>query len=378
MKKAIILALVAIALIAAGVAVVHRKREAIATLPKPEGQPQAVETATAVEGTLEVTSHQLGMLQAFTQADLAPRITGHILSITKREGDAVAEGEVVCVVDDRELADRAAATQAEVLATRERLAGARSVYQTQRSIYDRDEKLFTVGAISQEALERSRAALDSAKAAVGAYEESIKGLERTSAAARLQTAYAQVVAPFSGVVTKRWAEPGDLAVPGKPVLSIERASPVRVVVQVPQEGMLQARKGMKVYLTNGAERLPATVSQIYPALGRNLLGSLEILLPRPPFGLPTGSTVGVDLVTASVHGTLVPENALARTEQGTFAYLVQNGTVRIRQVQVLGSAGGKAAVKGPIPSGAVVAVAQENRLLVLSDGMKVTTAGGKP
>jgi hypothetical protein len=150
------------------------------------------------------------------------------------------------------------------------------------------------------------------------------------------------------------------------------------VVQIPQEEMLQARKGMKVYLTLGAERLPASVTQVYPALGRNLLGSLEVVLPQPPFGLPTGSTVGVDLVTASVHGILVPENALARTEQGTFAYLVQDGAVRIRQVQVLGSAGGKAAVKGPIRSGAVVAVAQENRLLSLADGMKVTPAGAKP
>lgn len=378
MKKAIILAVVAIALIIAGVGLVNRKREAIATLPKPEGQPQTVATATAVEGTLDVTSHQLGMLQAFTQADLAPRITGHILSIAKREGDTVEEGEVVCIVDDRELADRAAAAQAEVLATRERLAGAKSVYQTQRSIYARDEKLYAVGAISQEALERSRAALDSAEAAVRAYEASIQGQERSAAASRVQTAYAQVVAPFSGVVTKRWAEPGDLAVPGKPVLTIERASPVRVVVQVPQEEMLQARKAMKVYLTYGAERLPATVSKVYPALGRNLLGSLEIVLPRPPFGLPTGSTVAVDVVTASVHGILVPENALARTEQGTFAYPVQDGTVRIRQVQVLGTAGGKAAVKGGISAGAVLAVAQENRLLTLADGMKVTPAGGKP
>jgi RND family efflux transporter MFP subunit len=290
----------------------------------------------------------------------------------------VEEGEVVCIVDDRELADRAAAAQAEVLATRERLAGAKSVYQTQRSIYARDEKLYAVGAISQEALERSRAALDSAEAAVRAYEASIQGQERSAAASRVQTAYAQVVAPFSGVVTKRWAEPGDLAVPGKPVLTIERASPVRVVVQVPQEEMLQARKAMKVYLTYGAERLPATVSKVYPALGRNLLGSLEIVLPRPPFGLPTGSTVAVDVVTASVHGILVPENALARTEQGTFAYLVQDGTVRIRRVQVLGTAGGKAAVKGGISAGAVLAVAQENRLLNLADGMKVTSAGGKP
>jgi RND family efflux transporter MFP subunit len=377
MKKVIILALLALALLAAGVAVVSRKREAIATLPKPEGQPQVVATAVAVDGVLEVASRQLGVLQAFTQADLAPRITGHILSISKREGNTVEEGEIVCVVDDRELAHRAAAAEAEVLATRERLAGAQSVYQNQRSVYARDEKLYNVGAISQEALERSRATLDSAEATVKAYEASIQGQERSSAASRLQTSYAQVVAPFSGVVTKRWAEPGDLAAPGKPVLTIERRSPVKVVVQVPQEEMLRTRTGMKVYLTNGAQRLPATVSQVYPALGRNLLGSVEVRLPTPPFGLPTGSTVAVDLVTASLRGTLVPENALARTEGGTFAFLVHDGTVRIRPVEVRGSADGKVAVKGISP-GAVLAIAQENRLLSLTDGMKVTAAGAKP
>jgi RND family efflux transporter MFP subunit len=268
--------------------------------------------------------------------------------------------------------------EAEVLATRQRLAGARSLYETQRSITGRDEKLFAAGAISQEALERSGSALDSARAAVEAYEESLKGMERSVAAARLQTGYARMVAPFAGVVTRRLAEPGDLAVPGKAVLTIEQVSPAKVVVQVPQELMGKMRQGGKLYLANGGERLPAEVSRVHPALGRNLLGSLEVVLPQSPFGLPTGSTVGVELVMATVTGSIVPENALVRSEKGAFVYLVENGAVRTRPVELLGSAGGKAAVRGDLPAGAVVAVGQENRLLTLSDGMQVTAAGGKP
>ena len=102
-----------------------------------------------------------------------------------------------------------------MLATRQRLAGARSAYETQKSIYERDEKLFAAGAISREALERSRAAIDGAKATVDAYEESIKGLSMNSAAAATQAGYARIRAPFHGVVTRRWMEPGDLAVPGQ-------------------------------------------------------------------------------------------------------------------------------------------------------------------
>jgi len=378
MKRKIITAVVIVALVAAGILVVGKKQRELAALPLPAGQPQTVQTANVAEGSLDVTSRQLGEVRPYTSAELAPRITGHILSLPKREGDLVAKGEVVCIVDDRELVDRAAAVEAEVLATRQRLADARSLYETQRSITARDEKLFAAGAISQEALERSGSALASAQAAVEAYEESLKGMERSVAAARLQTGYARVSAPFAGVVTRRLAEPGDLAVPGKAVLTIEQVSPVKVVVQGPQELMGKIGKGGKLYLANGGERLPAEVSRVHPALGRNLLGSLEVVLPQPPFGLPTGSTVGVELVTATVAGSIVPERALVKTENGAFVYLVENGAVRMRPVVLLGTGRGKAAVRGDLPAGAVVAVGQENRLLTLSDGMQVTAAGGKP
>jgi RND family efflux transporter MFP subunit len=377
-KKKMISIIVIIMLAIAGIAVVKRKQKEIAHLPKPATQGVAVQTAVAGKGTLELLSHQIGEIQPYTSADIAPRITGHILSIDKREGDVVEKGEVLCVIDGRELADRAAAIQAEASATRQRLAGAKSVYQTQQSITDRDEKLFAAGAISKEALERSRSALDSARAAVNAYEETIKGLEKNAGAARLQSEYAKLKAPFSGVVTKRLAEPGDLAVPGKPVLAIEQKTPVKVVAQAPQELVKKLQPGATVYLTDGTVCMNTTITRVYPALGKNFMGSIEMVLDRAPFGLPTGSTIGIDMVTATVNGILVPENAIVHTGKGYFIYRVENGdTIRVCQVEFSGAAHGMAAVSGDLPEGAVVAVAQENRLLTLSDGEKVKI-GGKP
>ena len=79
------------------------------------------------------------------------------------------------------------------------------------------------------------------------------------------------------------------------------------------------------------------ITRVYPALGKNLLGSIEAVLPKSPFGLPTGSTVTVDIVMSTVTGIIVPENALVRTDKGAFLYLVKDGVIHIRQVDVLGS-----------------------------------------
>jgi RND family efflux transporter MFP subunit len=377
MKKKIVIAMVAAALVTGGIIVVINKQKALVNLPKPSPQMPTVQTVATAPGSIDVTSRQLGEIQPYVQAELASRITGYILSVTKREGDPVAKGEIVCTVDDRELSRKAESSHAEVLATKERLAGARSVYETQRSVTERDEKLYKAGAISKEALERSRSTLESARSVVDAYEESIHGLERNVEAARLQEGYARIAAPFSGVVTRRSAEPGDLAVPGKAILTIQEPSPVKVVVQIPQELAGQVTRGTKLLISSGQSVMEASVNKVYPALGKNLLGSVEAILPKSPFGLPTGSTVGVNIVISTVTGIVVPENAIVRTEKGAFVYMVNDGTIHIRPVEVLGGSNGKVAVKGDLHAGANVAVAQENKLLALSDGTKVATTGGK-
>jgi RND family efflux transporter MFP subunit len=374
MKKKLIFVLIAVIVILGGAATIVTKQKSLAGLPKPISPPVAIQTVRADQGILEVTSRQLGEIQPYVQAEIAPRITGYIITINKREGDVVAKGEIVCTIDNRELTSRAEAGQGEVLATKQRLAGARSVYETQRSVTERDEKLFRAGAVSKEALERSQATLASAKATVDAYEESIRGQERNVEAARFQVGYARIAAPFSGIVTRRSAEPGDLAIPGKAILTIQQPSPVKVMVQIPQELVGRVKPGSKLILGNGPERSEVNISKIYPALGKNLLGSIEAVLPKSPFGLPTGSTVNVDIVTSKISGTLIPEAALVRTANSASVYLVNDGIIHICPVEVLGTGKGQAVIKGNIPAGARLAVAQENKLLTLSEGMKVISS----
>ncbi len=374
MKRKLIVVLFTIALIAGGVAVIKSKQRKIASLPKPQPPAPTVQVAPVSQGALEVTAHYLASVEPFTKSDLSARISGNILSITKREGDQVRHGDLLATIDDRELVDRTVAVNAEVLATRQRMAGAQSAYATQKSVYGRDETLFKAGAISKEALERSRAALDGAKATVDAYDESLKGLAMNTSVARTQAGYARIIAPFSGVVSKRWAEPGDLAASGKPILTIEKTSPYKVLAQVPQEELTGIRPGTQVKLTNGNQSLLARVNRVYPALGKNMLATVEVLTPSAPFGLPSSATVGFDVVTKKIEGLIVPDQAVVKGNQGSFVYLVKDGVARVKPVKLVGSGNGKAAINCDLAPGEQIAVAQENMLLTLTDGCRVTAA----
>ena len=373
--------LILMVLVLAGTALVlvKKKQQSLADLAKPAAVPAVVQIQAARQGELEVTRSYLGRLEAQTRVDLAARISGHILTITKREGDTVRAGELVATLDNRELLERTQAVQAEGLAAKQRLAAARSALETQQAIYGRDEKLYQAGAISKEALERSRTALDSARATVQATEEGIKGISMQTAAAKTQAGYGQVRAPFSGVVTRRLMEPGDLAVPGKPILTLEQQGACKVVLQVPQEDLTGLRAGSRAYLRHPDGRsLRTTVTRIYPSLGATLQAGLEISLARPPFDLPSGASLTVELAAHKLQGLLVPEQALVRNGTATELRMVKDGTVQVRAVRLLGVSNGVAAVNGGLTAGEQVAVGQESRLRLLADGMPVTLQGAKP
>lgn len=371
--KRITAIIIALLVVAAAVAVLVVKQKKLASLPKPQMQLPSVQVATVKQGSLEVTAHYLAAIEPLTRSDLSPRISGNILAITKREGDIVSQGELLVTIDDRELQDRSVSVNAEVLATRQRLAGAQSAYTTQKSVYERDLTLYKAGAISKEALDRSQAALDSSKATVDAFQESLKGLAMNTNVARTQAAYARITAPFSGVISRRLSEPGDLATPGKPVLTIEKTSSYKVLAQVPQEELSAIRPGTRVVLTNGPQSMVSKVNRIYPSLNKSMLATVEVLTPAAPFSLPSSATVGFDVVTRQIEGMIVPDQAVVKSKQGAFVYQVKDGVIHIKPVKLLGTGGGRSALSTEgLSQGEKLAVAQENKLLTFVEGSKVT------
>lgn len=371
MKKIIVIA-VALLLIAGAFIVIRIKKSAIENTPAAASYPLPVDVTSAKEGSIFIYSHYLGTIKPLHYADIAPRISGNILNVYVREGDAVLKGQLLAKIDDRSLLERESAQALEIAATEAQLAGAKSIYETQDSIYTRDRMLQQKGAISLEALQKSKAARDSAESQVRSLEAKIEALKKIHSAAVIERSYASLYAPFDGVVTKRLMEPGDLAVAGKPILQIEGTSGFKVIVQVPQAELQSLKKGGKVILSNSGKKKDAVISRVYPAITVATMGSIEIDLPARPFDIPSGGTVGVDVITGKTgDGVIVPSGSLLKNQQGTFVYKVLDNKIYIIKVDLLGQNSESACVKGDIKGSNLVVIADEGKLLTLSEGMTV-------
>jgi len=347
--------------IAAGMVFVRAKRvRQKENAPLPKEVPIAVQTAPVREGRVTRTRHVLGTVVGAEETALAPQVMARVVEVMVREGDRVETGQLLVRLDEQEFRD--AVTEAEAA-----LAAAEKSYAAQREVTARDKRLFEVKAIAQEQWDRSQAV----EAAAAAQLESAK--QRLNLA-RTRLGYCRLVAPFEGSVAQRLADPGDLAVPGKPLLKLVRQKTVRVRAALPSEDHTSLRVGTVVTLNADRSALEATVSRIFPAMGDSHLASFECDVTNPPPGFVSGATVGVDVQLTSAEGLVVPADALLEGDKGAWVFAVSNGVVRPARVEVVDRSLDSAVVKGDVRSGEPVIVARPSRLMTLAGGTKVVEA----
>ncbi len=350
-----------------------------------------VEVVPARTGTVGSVRHVTGTLLATEEARLAPRIMARLLEVRVREGDAVSAGRVLAVLDARELEDAEAQADAALSAAREGVAAARAAWEAQKEATARDRILHGAGALSDEQWERSLAAQAAAAARLEAARAELRVAARRRNQARTRRSYAVLTAPFPGVVTARLADPGDLAVPGKPVLRVARRGAIRVRAKLPVRDLAALALGAPVTVRAAGETVETTVTRIVPATEASGLAAFEAELPDPPATFVPGATVGVDVKLASATGLVVPARALLEGGRGSWVFAVEadpaasggprQGTIRPVPVRVVARSAGDAVVEpadGSLAPGTPVVVARPSRLMTLAPGMDVEVLPATP
>ncbi len=357
-------------LIAGGVMVVKKKKAELVSVPLPEKAVTAVVVTDAPWGTFAAHENFLGTVMPKIHTDLSPRLTAHIVEVRVREGAQVRKGELLALLDDREQRDTVAALEAQ-------LASARSALATEEAIFRRDRTLFDAKAISREALELSTSRRDAERAQVAT-------LRKQLDSARTILSYTRLDAPFDGVITERIMEPGDLAVPGKPVLAMEAPDEGYYVrVHVPQEEipLLKCGDVVTLYPDLSGDGSPAaapepvniTISRLHPAVRNGTLCVIEADIAARPFGLPSGATVKAAVRTGRFTGLKVPLRSLLEQVRSAVIFTVKGDTVQPVHVTVLYRGTDWAVVKAPGlgENGTAVITAQESALLRLHEGQKI-------
>ncbi len=362
MNRKILGIVAAIILVLAGVMVIRHRRQTLANMAPPANVPIPVAVAQVARGAVSESIATVALVESGQAATITAQAAGALVEVRHREGESVARGALLARIDPRVLDDALATAQGH-------LAAARVERTTQEAIGARDQVLFDHEAISKQALDASQARVEGARAAAVAAERALE-------TARTRRSYANVTAPFSGVVTARLVEPGDLAAPGKALFTLQVPGPVRITAKLAQEQLARLRTGDRVSFSLAEATIDAVVSRIYPALDTAHLGTVEMDLDRAPFGLAPGSTVAARFETAARQGLVVPTAALLAGREKTLVVRAQDGVATPVPVSVRANDGTRAVVEGALSEGDLLVVGLPSELLALTAGTPISPAAG--
>ena len=270
-----------------------------------------------------------GVVEPVRQATLAAQVAGAIVSLSVKVGDTVRAGQELVRIDARAASQNAQASAAQVDAARAGLTVAGKDLERQQQLLQKQY-------ISQAALERSQAQFDAAKAQVQA-------LEAQSQAAQTQQRFFVIQAPFSGVVSEVPVTMGDMAMPGRPLLTLHDPSALRVTATVAQSavpaslGRLQYEfpgwSGASGLMNaNGATLLPLVDVATHSAQIRFRLPALSGVVPGmfARVWLPVAEGAA-----GSTERLFVPSAAVVRRAELTAVYLVDvQGRPALHQVRL--------------------------------------------
>jgi len=298
------------------------------------------------------------------------RISGRILKMGPREGVRLNKDELLVQIDTREIEDKTQSLKAQLIA-------ARAETDRTRDELTRETKLFKDGG-------SSKSAVDTRRTAAIAASQKVKSLEHEISSLEVQKGYGIIQSPTEGIVAGRLAEPGDMAVPGRPLYKITSSSGALVQVELPQSILHEVQLGTPIVLYHNGQEITLPVNRIFPTVDARALGFVEADLDTIPFDLPSGSRVSCRIILKQVtDGVLVPFGSLLcgnDRQQCRVARVVQQGKTNILQmvpvkVKLRGHEG--IAVEGPLKSGDKIVVAHESVLLQLREGDPVTIARGE-
>jgi RND family efflux transporter MFP subunit len=319
--------------------------------------PIPVSVATVAMADLADTFEAGGVVQARTTAMIAARILAPVREVRVAPGDRVRTGQVLVVLDGRDLNAHARSARAAALAADQGAIAAASEQQAAtsalalaRATHDRIAGLSAKRSATAQELDDATGALRAAEArAAGAAaraQAAVSGVESARAAseaAGTTESFALITAPFDGVVTEKMVEPGNMAAPGTPLLRLEDTRGFRLDVRADESriGHISTGAVVPVSLDTGAGGAPRTVSGTVAEIGRAVDADaraflVKITLPDTA-GLRSGTFGRAHFSALPRRALIVPAGALVHRGQVTSVFVVEKDIARLRLVNVSGT-----------------------------------------
>jgi RND family efflux transporter MFP subunit len=259
---------------------------------------------------VELTLPAEALVEAVNQATLAAQVSGRVIEVHVDAGQPVKKGDLLMKIDAREASELA--------------AGASAQYVNARAHYQRMVSLRQQGFVSPAAVDKAKADLDAAQA--------------TQGQTTVGVGHATVRAPMSGIVAERLTELGEMAVPGKPLLTLYAPGGLRVTASIPQYRLAEMRsvRQARIEFPELGKWVEATSVTVLPtADAATHVSPVRVGLPAGISDIVPGMHARVHFVIGRASKMTVPQAAVVRRGEMAAVY-VQNeqGVLALRQLRL--------------------------------------------
>ena len=321
----------------------------------------ALRTATVQYREVAQTYAAEGVVEAVKQSTVAAQIAGRVVAVNFDVGDRVKKGQVIVRIDPAEVNQAYAASQAQI-------AQAEATLRNAKAQFERTQRLVEQKFMSAAALDKAQADFLAAKAQLAV-------AEAGGGHAAATRGYATVTAPYSGVVSARHVELGEMAVPGKPLMTGFDPAALRVTASVTQSELDAVRKRSDASVEFPAlnKRAQAVRVSILPAAdAQTHTTQVRLDLPSGVDGLYPGMFARAYFAVGRAQKLLMPAAAVARRSEVTGTYVVSaKGEIQFRQLRLgEAAAGDEVEVLAGVAPGEKVALDPVAALAALKRGGK--------
>ena len=308
----------------------------------PEGSAVSVKVFAAAMQPHQAVEEIVGTVRSKQQAVVEAKVSGRVEQYLAVPGESVKAGDLLVQLDVREIEAK--------------VESAKAVLEQANRELARYTQLVSQNAATRQELEATEARQKVAAAALSETETMLS--------------YARVTAPFDGVVTRKLAEIGDMAMPGKPLVEVESPTALRFETDLPEAILNRVTAGQKLAVKVSAVEslLEGTVSEIAPvadAMSRTFRVKLD--LPQTK-GMRTGQFGRVVVPVSESEILAVPTSAVVKRGQMESVFVVRDGRAWLRLVKTGKVLGDRVAILSGLEAGDEIVGEVPERMM---DGQQV-------
>ncbi len=329
-----------------------------------DGVPVKVAVARAATGGGTSAGASLldasGYVVARRKATVSAKTTGKVVEVLIEEGQQVEEGQILARLDDSNVRARLAQVTAQVKQAEASLAAATSAYGNSRPLFERNKELLVKGAVSASMHEQSKSAFDAAEGSLAVARSTLEVARAAQMVAQRDHEDTIVRAPFTGVVTAKAAQPGEMVSPAAAAGGLTRTgictivdmNSLEVQVDVSENFISRVRAGQAATIRLNAYpdlEIPGEIAAVIPTADRakaTVQVRVSIMAKSDPRVLPEmGARVAFlseqQPTTATnakpqAVGVLIPAEAVETSGATGTVYIVRGDTIERRSVQLGG------------------------------------------